>query len=285
MGKKRSEEDRRQSFSEQYQKILQLFKDRKNEIGGSAGGIVDFAEMGPHQGGSWPFTAKFIKNHFGVPPKYAEDRDNSEYIELLEAESQALIETMMEHYLRHVMPTQHLALNQMFSPDGSGDADWEYLQKKVKDGEASAKQLAKIHKLIDAGAFEPTSDNLRKLHQLKERNKFYYQNLLLKLQVEAGLTQLTWLLIDHEILAELPRRRTLGEEQTMEERNREIYKQFKALTGPPPDGKGMKVKDAHHQIWVDHGISGIRVKQIVESQREQEGLPQRERGRPRKKRK
>ncbi len=106
--------------------VLQLSKDRKNSYGGYSGGVMNLEEMGPHQGGNWPFSAEFIRRSFGIP----KDRDDpeSDYVLTLRARSHRRLEEVAENYLRPYAPQQWRAWNSIFSPDTAGDRDYEWLR-------------------------------------------------------------------------------------------------------------------------------------------------------------
>jgi hypothetical protein len=124
-------------FDEQRRNVVQLLRDRKNDLQGVAS-FKDFEEMGPQQGGQWPFSAEYVKRAFGTPvdPK---DPD-SEYVEHPRGASHALMEKRLEQ-LRAGAWVLWKAVNEVYPRDEGGERDYDRLVELAARGNPDAKRL------------------------------------------------------------------------------------------------------------------------------------------------
>src|SRR5215207_8052832 len=119
------------SYEDQRRNIVQLSRDRKNGVGGYAASLKDFAEMGPPSGEHWPLSAEQIRRAFGVPAN-REDPE-SPYVQTERGESHVLLERAARQLRRHV-PHLYEAWNSLYSPDLSGDRDYDWVLERARKG-------------------------------------------------------------------------------------------------------------------------------------------------------
>jgi hypothetical protein len=225
--------------------VLQLLKDRKNSIGGYAMGLINMEELGPHQGGNWPFSAEFIKRSFGI----AEDKDDPEsvYVLTARARSHIRLEQEIREWLQPHCPEAYRALNSLFSPDIAGDRDYEYLVKKsneqTKHGRLAAEWLTLVRFAIDTLALRLWED---------------------------------------KIMVDYAKRRTQVEDKQFEDQHKAYYERYLDLREEGKGPKAAKQQLAHEIGGMGTPISERRVEQIIEGQRLELGMGKRPPGRPRK---
>lgn len=133
----------KQPSLEQYREdIVQLLADRGNDqatLGGNEP-VKNFEQMGAPSSGHWPLTAEAIKRAFGVRDKRAENPDESEYIESLEAASFALLEM----YLANLKEGAHIlwdAVTTVYPRDEGGHRDYDYYRERAAKGNPEAKSV------------------------------------------------------------------------------------------------------------------------------------------------
>ena len=271
------------SFDEQRQNVVQLSRDRKNEVGGYAAGIKDFAEMGPPSGEHWPLSAEQIKRAFGV----AESKDDpaSEYVLLLRAESHAALEQKAKELREHT-PELWRAWDAIFDPDGSGDRDYEWYAaqsaklaeqaesewKRRDELEEQEKELIREGKSTEARKCRQKAAEARRDALVAANRSLDYGRIVFRCDRFVDL--LTLGLMDSELLAEFSTRMTRLEEETMEKQNAEILDVYQDL-------QSRKSKaEAKRLVCRDYGISERTLARIEEGARLEAGLPKRPKGRP-----
>jgi hypothetical protein len=242
-------ENRSIPYAEQYANVLQLARDRKNGIGAYHASFKDFSEMGPPQGGNWPFSAESIRLAFGVPVD-REDPELSDYELTIRAQTHVLFEYTLQNYLRIANRDGYTAINEIFSQDTGGDRDWEWWQEKAKG----------------------TTD----FAVIAERKV---------LQAQGGLILMTMRLIREQLFVEFARHRTVREEEANERHNFQLYMRYKELksTVDPTTGKTYTTKAAYAVLHKETGLSRSHMEKVVEAKEmDLEGRPKRKPGRPRK---
>ncbi len=276
------------SFDRQRENVLQLLRDRSNDLT-SGSTIKDFAEMGAHQGGGDVFTAEYIRRHFGKPK--AKDDPDSEYVEVLRGVSHLLLEKRLQS-LKRVAPSLWSPVNKMFPRESGAHRDYEWHKKRAAELKEKARRLVEGS---EAELDEPRppreggriSDAAIEAYAAK---RWAERSAVRDLQMRAeqterelylcglGIDLLTTLCREDELFVEFARARTVREERAMEEQNAEIaneYEERKAERGTPEKDAAQFVADK----WV---ISPSRVRQIAEGQRLARGEPKRKPGRPKK---
>lgn len=287
----------RVSWLEQWNNVLQLSKDRKNEIGGITASIKDFEEMGSHEGGHWLLCAESIRRSHGVPV----DRDDpeSEYEKDLRADSYERLEEEIQN-LREVSPECYRAYRGLFSKDLAADRDYEYLATQAREYELLEKdiedyiencslprvELRNAMSREDRKAYDEArrmADQARaELTSMLRRKRALYDDYLLYQRATAYLNLLTERLWLDSLIVEFARMRTMREQASMESRNTDVYNLFRKVTDPPPDGYGDSAKAAYQTIYQSWGLSERRAQEIVASKTEEMTGEKRKRGRPRK---
>lgn len=259
------------TFAEQRQNIVQLSRDRKNAVGGYSAGLKDFSEMGPPSGEHWPLSAEQISRAFGVP----KERGNPEsvYVMTLRAESHVLLEQAAER-LRHHVPYLYAAWDRVFDPDSAGDRDYEWFQKRVEDARRRAEVLKSD--LDDL----PLARKRQKWAEIKEQfatwSRQATQTAELLERCNLFLDMLTLQLMSEELIVEFATRMTRLAEQAMEDENKRIFDEYLDFLNQKPK------KEARKLICRKHGISDATLYRIEANHRQEQGLPARGPGRPKK---
>lgn len=279
----------RVAWIEQYQNVLQLAKDRKGKYGGYVEGIRDFAEMGAHQGGQWPLAAEAIKRKFGEPTMKrpdgtpTDDPEESVYELTAKAKSHLLFEREHDR-LWWVLPEAASAIDEIFSPDTGGCRDWDRWKQKAAQRALLEQEMKDEGPAVpnEEESYEEEAARKREEAARRERHKLALDAERKVLQAEAGLILITHRLLRQPLFVDFGRRMTLGEEKTMEERNRGLYLRHKELleTTDPDTSRPYAPTKAYAQLMKETGISTSRLEVIVRLQREKEGEPKRGQGRP-----
>lgn len=278
------------SFERQRENVLQLLRDRSNDLT-SGSTIKDFAEMGPHQGGGDVFTAEYIRRHFGKP----KDRDDpdSEYVEVLRGVSHLLLEKRLQS-LKRVSPTLWSPVNKMFPRESGAHRDYDWYRARAAQLKEKSRRLAEGEDAV--GSLDeprPPREGGRVSDAAIEAyaaRRWAERSAVRDLQMRAsqaerelylcglGIDLLTTLCREDELFVEFARARTVREETAMEEQNAEIAGEYEERKAE----RGYSEKDAAESVAKKWNISSSRVRQIAEGQRLARGEPKRKPGRPRK---
>lgn len=274
------------SFDRQRENVMQLLKDRANDLT-SGSTIKDFAEMGAHQGGGDVFTAEYIKRAFGRPADY--DRPDSEYVEHLRGVSHVLLEKRLQE-LKRTAPLLWRKVDEIFPREGGGDRDydwWKNLAVKLREKARRSVEATNVDEpqppreggRISDAAVEAYAakrwDDRKEARALITRAKEAEKDLYL---CDLGVDLLTLICLEDKLFVEFAAARTVREEAEMEESNSRIAAEYEDLKAKPSTSE----KDAAETVAVRNGISAGRVRQIAESQRLARGEEKRKPGRPRK---
>lgn len=276
------------SFDRQRENVLQLLRDRANDLT-SGSMIKDFAEMGSHQGGGDVFTAEYIKRAFGRPV----DKTNpdAEYVEHLRGASHVLLEKRLAELAR-TAPLLWRKVDEIFPREGGGDRDYEWWQKLAARLRENARRVSQMEgtehdeprpprvggrvsdAAVEAYAAKHWADR-EASRALIARAKEAEKDLYL---CDLGVDLLTLICLEDKLFVEFAAARTVREEAEMEESNSRIAAEYEDLKAKPSTSE----KDAAETVAVRNGISAGRVRQIAESQRLARGEEKRKPGRPRK---
>lgn len=276
------------SFDRQRENVLQLLKDRANDLT-SGSMIKDFAEMGAHQGGGDVFTAEYIKRYFGRPV----DKTNAdaEYVEHLRGASHVLMEKYLQE-LKRTAPLLWRKVDKIFPREGGGDRDYDWWKKLSARLREKARRISEMEgaereepappreggrvsdAAVEAYASKRWADRVASralIARAKEAEKDLYL-------CDLGVDLLTLLCLEEDLFVEFARARSAQEDAQMEEQNAAIAADYEDLKAKP----GTSEKDAAETVAVRNGISAGRVRQIAEGQRLARGEEKRKPGRPRK---
>ena len=308
------------SFDRQRENVLQLLRDRSNDLT-SGSTIKDFAEMGAHQGGGDVFTAEYVKRHFGKPKD--EENPDSEYMETLRGISHLLLEKRLRE-LEKTAPLLRSKVNTMYPRQGGGHRDYEWFTALAKGlalaieerhAEREAEALSLGPKRIQVEEVERLAAELENPPELfPEKLQAAYERARERLTLsEAQQEEFVRILVaargDRE--AALARLRDLRKDLylcdlgvdllTLLCRNDDLFVEF-ARARTVREEKAMEESNARiaadyedrkarpdisekeaAEIVADlNGISVSRVRQIAEGQRLARGEEKRRPGRPRK---
>lgn len=292
------------SFDRQRENVLQLLRDRSNDLT-SGSMIKDFVEMGPHQGGGDVFTAEYIKRAFGSPKEGgASSLLTEEYVDNVRAASFVLLEKRLQE-LKRTAPLLHAKVTAIHPREGGAHRDYEWHTKRATRLEDRARKLdagedaGEDEARVEAGAgpgefrwrrntasgdvpdaeFERTSRRQAELVELRDSCRASARALRGDLFLcDLGVDLLALLCRNDDLFVEFARVRTVLEDEKMEEQNASIaneYEESKARAGTPE-------KEAVQTVGDRWGISASRVRQIAEGQRLARGEEKRKPGRPKK---
>jgi hypothetical protein len=259
------------SFDEQRLNVIQLSRDRKNEIGGYSAGLKDFAEMGPPSGEHWPLSAEQIRRAFGVP--IDEDDPESEYAYILRAESHALLEQTADA-LKHHVPKLYGAWHQIYDPESSAERDYEWYSKTVNKAKNRMREMERQLRALPLAGRQDKQLEMRSAHASYMRHA---ADLALMIdRCDMFIDLLTLKLMDKELFVEFGRRMTRMQEDAGEKANAQIWDEYQELLAKKSKAESKRL------IFQKYGISERTLARIEESHRLEAGLPKRAPGRPRK---
>lgn len=251
--------------------IVQLSRDRKNEIGGYYAGLRDFSEMGPHSGEHMGMSAEQIRRAFGVPADKSDPE--SEYVLTLRMQCHGLLENAAEELREHA-PKLYGAWDRVFDPDTSGDRDYEWYQQRVQD----ARRRVEIMKsdLDELPLARQKQERERMRRDFAQWVRQAVETGLLLERCDLFIDMLTRKLMHEELVVDFATRMTRLQEKKMEEENQRIWDEYLDLRNRKP------AKEAKVLVCRKHGISESTLARIEQGRRQEMGLPARKPGRPRK---
>lgn len=259
------------SFEEQRMNIVQLSRDRKNEIGGYHAGVRDFGEMGPPSGEHMGMSAEQIRRAFGVPVNKSDPE--SEYVLTLRMQCHGLLESAAEALREHA-PKLYGAWDRVFDPDTSGDRDYEWYQKRVEDARRRAEIMKRDMDELPLARKKQEGERMKR--QFAQWVRQAVDNALLLERCDLFIDMLTRKLMEEELVVDFATRMTRLQEEQMEVENQRIWDEYLDLKNSKP------TKEAKTLVCRKHGISESTLARIEQSRRQEMGLPPRKPGRPRK---
>lgn len=295
------------SRDEQRINVKQLLSDRKDGVGGYATSIKDFENMGPCQGGNWPFSAESLRRAFGKPED-KEDSFESDYLLTKWAESHRLLENHIEGRgswpsdLKQHCYSIYAAINAVFPRDtgatwvpgnlpiGGGNRDYEWLRdfafgmseleadlevKKRKKNDKEKQREKEDRPLTDEELAWAGLQARREVDALEAEHDRREMARGLLIRVDIGIDYLVEALKNEDLFVKFARAMTIREAKEKDSRNAGVADFYEAQKASGKTGAAAALATR-----AEFGVSDRTIRRILEDKRLANGEPKRSRGRP-----